>query len=141
MNTLFELVNSLDSKTLGHVQRRIGEPNSKMAQLLKMYRRDPAKGLPDDEKIAIKLYEDEKSALNALYRLKSRLTHLIDQLLIDIHSGETEDIFTTERHLMLFHIFKNKGNKELAFHHLKKSEKSATQKEQYSLLDIIYNEF
>jgi hypothetical protein len=141
MNALFELVNNLDSTTLGHVQRRIGDPRSKMAQLLKMYRRPTSKGVPNDDMIANKLYEDERSALNALYRLKSRLSHLIDQLLIDIHSGESDDIFTTERHLMLFQIFKLKEKKELAFLHLKKAEKAAGQKEQYSLLDIIYNEF
>ncbi len=141
MNTLFELVNSLDSKTLGHVQRRIGEPDSKMAILLKMYRSSQSKGIPDDEKIASRLYPGEKGALNALYRLKSRLTHFIDQLLIDVHSAEGEDFFIAERHLMLFHIFKRKELFNLANHHLKKAEKAAVAKEQYSLLDIIYNEF
>ncbi len=140
MNNLFELVNSLDSKTIGHVQRKF-EPGSKMGQLLKIYRKTRSGSQPVDEKIAKILYPGEKQALNAFYRLKSRLTHLIDQLLIDVYSAQGEDTFTTERHLILFHIFKKKGQHDLAFYHLKKAEKAGGAKEQYSLLDIIYNEF
>jgi hypothetical protein len=137
MNILLELVNALDSKTIGHIQRRIDEPDSKLSLLLKAYR----KGDPDDEKIARTLYGKESNALNALYRLKSRLVHLIDELLIDISSAEGDDSFIAERHLMLFQIFKEKRQLNLALYHLKKAEKFAGTKEQYYFLDIIYNEF
>lgn len=137
MNILLELVNSLDGKTIGHIQRKIGDQNSKLSLLLKAYR----KVEPDDEKIARSLYGKESNALNALYRLKSRLIHLIDELLIDIHSAEGDDSFIAERHMMLFQIFKEKRQLNLALHHLKKAEKFAGAKEQYYLLDIIYNEF
>ena len=137
MNVLEELVNSLDSKTIGHIQRKIGEPTSKLSLLLKNYR----KGITDDEKLARAFYGNEPTALNALYRLKSRLNHLIDELLITIKSAEGDDSFIAERHLILFKIFKEKRQFNLALHHLKKAEKFARIKEQYSFLDIIYNEF
>lgn len=92
----------------------------------------------DDDEIAKKLYG--KGSKNSFYRLKNRLTDVLNKCLFIQHFEDAE-INNILYLISLSHFYFNQSAFKVALHYLKKAEKKALKQENYELLDIIYGEF
>lgn len=86
-----------------------------------------------------KIYGTTQVNSNTYNKLNARLLNEIDNSLVQFYFHETDATFIHSE-LSLYHIFLEKNDKQLAYHHLQKAEKKAIDTNQYALLDIIYNE-
>ena len=73
------------------------------------------------------------------YTIKNRLYNQINNSLVWQHIWKDNQSISFS-YILLARVCKNKGELELAFHYLKKSENEALESELYELLSIIYTE-
>ncbi len=88
-----------------------------------------------DEKLVNRLFPD--SAKNSFYRLKNRLVGEIEESLTQFHKDKDHE-FELYRLLQLSKIYAFKSDFEEAKRYLEKAEKLATNSDNYSLLNIVY---
>lgn len=137
MNTLLEVIHSLNKEESRFFKLYAGRTNSsserKDLMLFDAFKRSET---PDEDKIAAKLYGDNK---NAYYRLKNRLLNDLNKSLMLQHISNEVDLSILQ-HLLLARVFKQKRLYKIATSYLHKAEKKAKQIEAFELLNIVFNE-
>ncbi len=86
-----------------------------------------------------KIYSKNNTSLNTYNKLNARLINEIDNSLVQFYFHET-DVTYIHSELSLYHVFSQKNELDLAFHHLQKAEKKAIAISHYQFLDFIYSE-
>lgn len=137
MNTLLEVIHSLNKEESRFFKLYAGRTNSsnlrKDLMLFDAFKRSEN---PDEEKIAKKLYGENK---NAYYRLKNRLLSDLNKSLTLQHISHEADLSILQ-HLLLARVFNQKRMYKIAVLYLHKAEKRAKQIEAFELLNIVFNE-
>jgi len=144
MNVLFEIISSIDKRSLTQLDKKLkaefAQRETILYRIFLEYKGQLEKGKVDDMLIRKKIYSGKPAGDSSYYRMKNRLVDLLNIYLSDLEfaNHNTADI---SNYLHLHKVFYQKEIFKLARYYLEKAEKQAIMHEEYEYLDIIYGSF
>ena len=93
-----------------------------------------------EDQVIVQFYGDTSAkSKNSYYRLRNKLLGNLEKSLLFYHFNYKNSI-ESYSNIQLAILYRERGLYKEAFHHLKKAEKVATALDQFSLLEVVYDE-